>query len=216
MSLKRPRDQYEPTAEEIDLFTIFPKKYDIGKDITESEFTESEFNSFINDIMYHKPNKLDIFKHHDNIIQNFPENIQSLYKLFINSKPTLTDEEKELRNNSYSKPWFDYIIPKLKYEFDKYFNYQEELIKYDSNIRDLHYCNSIMFNLSNTYIKQYYIASKYDPTKINKISCKYHSITKKIKDNENKINTLNRFKKVTSFEFNEFIKTREYLKNCYN
>ena len=68
-----------------------------------------------------------------------------------------------------------------------------------------------MEKLCSNYIKQYYIATEYDPYKLNEISCKYHNIKKKIKVNENKLITLYKYRKLVYIEYTTFMETRSYL-----
>jgi len=182
---------------------------DNQKDIT--DYTNEEIDDLYNTLLFLKPNKFENSKHLDNLIKTYPKHIQSLYNLFMKSEQQLTMYEYELISSSYSKPWFDYIVPKLQYDFDKYMSYNEKINKLESHISDSKCIIQIMEKLCSNYIKQYYIATEYDPSKLNEISCKYHKIKKKITVHENNFKTLCKYRKLVYIEYTKFMETRSYL-----
>jgi len=116
MSLKRKSDDNF----EFELESIIKKSRPTKED---EEF--EDLLKFVDDLGYIQDKNTSKNDHILNILDRYPDNIRQAYFNYFNSNNTLTCHENNLYQKEDLKPWFDYIIPKIKLDLQKYYKYLE-------------------------------------------------------------------------------------------
>lgn len=174
-------------------------------------FEKEDFDKFMDDLEYIKPDCVSKMSHTLNLIQKYPKHIQYLYKVYIKSNPILTTPENSMWVLNDSKLWFDYITNKLQHDMDYYlsFKYKQSIYKY--HISSLKYSIKLQEELCKLSIQQFNLSEQYCPAFSNFINKKYTKDYISLQKDQISLQKLLCYSRKKEMQYLEFMKTRTYL-----